>query len=81
MSSLRVGGVHFRVHPQDHEPRHVHSYVGDGHVILELRDGGVILADRDDAVRHAKASEVCKVVRVAVEYLDALVTLWEQMNE
>ncbi len=81
MSTIRVSGVRFRVHPQDHEPRHIHSYVGDGHVIIELRAGSVVLADRDDAVCNAKASEVRKVVRVAAENIDVLITLWEQMNE
>uniref|UniRef100_E6Q2R0 DUF4160 domain-containing protein n=1 Tax=mine drainage metagenome TaxID=410659 RepID=E6Q2R0_9ZZZZ len=81
VSTLRVGGIRFRVHPQDHEPRHVHGYVGDGHVIIELtNDRRVMLADRDRAIRNVKASEVRKVIEIATGHFDALVHLWERMQ-
>lgn len=81
VSTLRFGGVRFRAYPQDHEPRHFHGYVGDGHVIIELtNDRRVILADRDRAIRNAKASEVRKVIEIATLHFDALVHLWERMQ-
>ncbi len=81
MSTVRFGGVRFRVHPQDHEPRHVHAYVGDGHVIIDLtEDRRVVIADRDNAIRNAKASEVRKVVDLATQHFEELVRFWEQMN-
>lgn len=81
MSTIRIGGVRFRVHPQDHEPRHVHAYVGEGAVIIVLGpDRRVTVADRADSARNVKASDIRKVVRLAAEHFDELVALWEQMN-
>jgi hypothetical protein len=73
--------VLFVVHPADHGPPHVHSFIADGEVILDLTsDGGVMIADRPDAVRRANRSDVRKVVRIASLNVDDLRALWEMMH-
>ncbi len=55
VGTVRVGEIRFRVYPQDHEPIHVHGFIGSGEVIVMLfADGTVGLDDRDDAVRRAR---------------------------
>jgi hypothetical protein len=75
--------VWFRVYPQDHEPRHVHGFVGNTEVIVNLgRDGTIRLADRDDCVRpgNAKRSDVRKILGAAGHCFEELVTLREKMH-
>lgn len=65
----------------DHDPRHFHAFVGDGEVVVELTsERQVILADRNDAVRCATASDVRKALRLAAEHFDDLVKLWENAH-
>ncbi len=81
MSGLRSGAVRFRAYPQDHEPRHVHGFIGGGEVIVDLRsDGSVALADRKDCVNRVTVSEVRKVLAEAAESFSALVAAWDQMH-
>ena len=84
VTSLRLDGVRFVVYPQDHEPRHVHVFVAEAEVIVDLReDGNVALADRKDAIRpgNAKRSDVRKALTLAVECFELLVEMWEAMHE
>jgi hypothetical protein len=82
MSGLRVGEVRFRVYPQDHEPRHVHGFVGSGTAIVDLRaDGSVDLAKRDDNTCGLTRSEIRKVLDAAAEAFHALAELWEKMHD
>ena len=83
MTSLRFGNVSFRVYPQDHEPRHVHGFIGETEVIVDVGlDGRVALADRPDCIRpgNAKRSDVRKVLGSAAKCFDELVSLWEKMH-
>ncbi len=78
---MRVGEIRFRVYPQDHEPIHVHGFIGSGEVIVMLfADGTVGLDDRDDAVRRATRSESRKVLAAANEAHAVLVTAWKEMH-
>lgn len=84
MASLKAGGALFVAYPQDHEPRHVHGFLGEAEVIVDLRrDGTVALADRRDAVRpgNAKRSDIRKILALAAENFLALAALWESMHE
>lgn len=73
--------VRFIAYPQDHEPRHVHGFIGAGEVIVDLRlDGVVALARRDDAVRGVTRSEVRKVLEGAERRYHDLVRHWEKMH-
>ena len=82
MSGLQVGEVHFQVWPQDHEPRHVHAFIGSGEVIVDLRaDGTVDLANRKDAIRGSvKRSEIHKVLQAADKHFHELAAKWEEMH-
>jgi hypothetical protein len=81
LSTVRVGEVRFRVYPQDHLPRHVHGFIGQGEVIVDLRaDGSVALANRVDAVCQVTRSEVRKVLTAAATAFGRLVTAWEEMH-
>ena len=82
MSGLRVREVRFKICPQDHDPRHVHGYIGSGAVIVDLKaDGSVALADRkDNIVGRIKNNEVRKVLEEAGEAFNQLVELWEAMH-
>jgi hypothetical protein len=73
----------FRIYPQDHEPRHVHGFIGGTEIIVDLGiDGTVRLADRDDCIRpgNAKRSDVRKILDAATECFEELVALWEKMH-
>jgi hypothetical protein len=83
VTSLRIDGVRFVAYPQDHEPRHIHCFVAEAEVIVDLRvDGLVALADRPDAIRpaNAKRRDVRKTLILAAENFDDLVALWERMH-
>jgi hypothetical protein len=73
--------VRFIVYPQDHEPRHVHGFLGCGEAVVDLRlDGSVALARRADAVRRLTRSEVRKVLEAAERRYHDLVAHWEKMH-
>ena len=83
VASLRLGNVLFKVYPQDDEPRHVHGFMGETEVIVDIGiDGNVTLADRLDCIRpgNAKRGDVSKILRAAAKYFDELVSLWEKMH-
>jgi hypothetical protein len=84
MSTVRVGAIRFKVYPQDHEPRHVHAFVGSGEVIIDLRsDGTVTLAKRGiGAIRGSVTrSDVKKVLRAAAGAFERLAEAWEDMHD
>jgi hypothetical protein len=81
MPTVQVGEVWFRVYPQDHSPRHVHAFIGDGEVIIDLRSNRTVaVAKRRNAIRNATRSEVRRALATAAEIFDQLVSLWEQMQ-
>ncbi len=84
MASVRLSKVLFVAYPQDHAPRHVHGFLQETEVIVDLRgNNSVALADRSDAVRpgNAKRSSVRHVLQMAAEHYDELVELWERMHD
>ena len=84
MASIRFDGVLFVAYPQDHTPRHVHGFVDDAEVIVDLRaNRTVALADRPDAIRpgNAKRSSVRRALDGAAEHFDELAALWEKMHD
>lgn len=83
MASIRFAGVLFVAYPQDHTPRHVHGFVDEAEVIVDLRPNRTVaLADRRDVIRpgNAKYSSVRRVLNTAAEHFDELVALWERMH-
>jgi hypothetical protein len=84
VASRRFAGVLFVAYPQDHIPRHVHGFLGETELIVDLaEDGNVAIADRKDAVRpaNAKRSDIRRILLIAAEHFDDLVELWETMHE
>jgi hypothetical protein len=84
MPSLRSGNARFVAYPQDHEPRHIHGFLGETEVVVDLKeDGTVELANRKDSIRpgNAKKSDVRGILTKAAEHFEELVTLWEEMHE
>lgn len=80
---LRLDGIRFVVYSNDHPPRHVHGFLGETEVILDLRaDGDVGLAERTDAVRpsNAKRSDVKRVLSVAASHFEELAELWRSIH-
>lgn len=47
--------------------------------IIGLNNRRIVLANRNNAIRNAKASEVRKVVKIAAQHFDELARLWESM--
>ncbi|HME32481.1 MAG TPA: DUF4160 domain-containing protein [Terriglobales bacterium] len=83
MASIRFDGVLFVAYQQDHTPRHVHAFVDEVEVIVDLRPNRTVaLADRPDAVRpgNAKRSSVRRILSTAAEHFDELVATWERMH-
>jgi len=83
MGSLRFDGILFVVYPNDHLPRHVHAFLSEAEVIVDLlEDSNVALADRKDAIRpaNAKRSDVKKLLHSAVLHFEELVALWEKIH-
>jgi hypothetical protein len=83
MGSLRFDGIRFVVFSNDHPPRHVHGFLSETEVIVDLRgDDAVMLADRADAIRpaNAKRSDVKKILQSAAEHFDELADLWEGIH-
>jgi hypothetical protein len=83
VGSLEFEGVLFVAYSNDHAPRHVHGFVSESEVIVDLRrDGGVALSKRNDAVRpsNAKRSDVKRILNVAALHFEELVELWEEIH-
>lgn len=81
MGTIRIDAVWFQAYPKDHLPRHVHGFYAEIEVLIDLRaDGTVTLADRKDNVRprNARRSDVKKILTIASENFNRLVTLWEK---
>ena len=84
MASLRFGSVLFVAYPQDHTPRHVHGFLQEAEVIVDLGDDRAVgLAMRPEAIRppNAKRSLVRRILNAAAEHFDKLIALWEKMHE
>ena len=83
MSSLTFDSIRFTVHSNDHEPRHVHGFLSETEIVIELGiDGDVRLSTRKDAVRpaNAKRADVRKLLTKAAEHFDELIELWERVH-
>ena len=69
---LASHGIRFAVYSNDHLPRHVHAFLGDTEVVVDLlADSNVGLASRFDAIRPANArrADVRKILNVACRTL------------
>jgi Domain of unknown function (DUF4160) len=83
VASIRLDGVRFAVYSNDHPPRHVHGFLGETEVIVNLlQDGSVGLAERSDVIRpsNAKRSDVRRILQIAAEHFELLAALWERVR-
>jgi len=83
MGSLKFDGILFVAYSNDHPPRHVHGFLSETEVIVDLLlNGNVALAARKDAVRpaNAKRSTVKKILTAAALHFEELVALWEEIH-
>ena len=72
VGSVRYDGILFVAFSNDHPPPHVHAFVSETEVIVDLRlDGSIALANRKDAVQPAntKRSDVRKILKSAARIL------------
>jgi hypothetical protein len=42
VGSLKLDGIRFVVYSNDHPPRHVHGFLGETEVIVDLRADGIV---------------------------------------
>ena len=78
-----AGGILFVVHYSDHLPRHIHAFLSEAEVIVDLKaNGDVDLAVRKDAIRpqNAKRSDVRKILNAAVAHFEELAKLRESIH-
>jgi hypothetical protein len=83
LGSRSFEGVRFCVYSNDHSPRHVHAFLAETRVIIDLlQSGEVRLAQREKAITppDSKITDVRKALRVAAEYFDELALLWENTH-
>ncbi len=81
MASRPFDGVRFVVFSNDHPLRHVHAFVAEAQIIIDLRPDGVALADRRDAIQgNAKRPDVKKALITTADHFDELVALWEGVH-
>jgi hypothetical protein len=83
VGSIKLGGIQFVIYSNDHLPRHVHGFLGEAEVIVDLLSNSAVdLADRKDAIRppNAKRADVRKVLKAAAEHFDELAALWEKIH-
>ncbi len=83
MGSKTFDGVRFAVFAADHLPRHVHGFVAEISVVVDLLPNGkVAKSKRRDAVRPAngKRSEIRRILDAAAAHAAELNELWEGMH-
>ena len=83
MGSKTFDGVRFASFAADHLPRHVHGFLAEISVIVDLLpDGKVAKSARRDAVRpgNAKRSDMRRILDAAAAHAVELNELWEAMH-
>lgn len=83
MGSKTFDGVRFAAFAADHLPRHVHGFVAEISVVVDLLpDGKVAKSGRRDAVRpaNAKRTDVRRILDAAAAHGAELNELWEAMH-
>jgi hypothetical protein len=84
MSTVRAGGVRFRIYLQDHKPLHAHGHYAETVAIVVLKPNREVrLAKKVTAIkpRDAKRTDVRKILDAAAEHYDDIVTAWERMQD
>ncbi len=75
----RAQGFDFMIHPNDHEPAHVHVYHADGVVIVLLGDANTLPSVR--AIRGpVKDRDVVRAVRTVEENQETMLAEWRRIH-
>ena len=83
MGSKTFDGIRFAAFAADHLPRHVHGFLAEMSVVVDLLpDGKVAKSARRDAVRppNAKRSDVRRILDASAAHTVELNELWETMH-
>ena len=83
MSTVHVGGVRFRVFPQDHFPIHAHARYAETSITVVFGEcGAASLGSGLERIPPAnrKRSDVRKILDAADECYDLIKATWEVMH-
>jgi hypothetical protein len=81
VGSKTFDGIWFIAYSGDHAPAHVHGFLGEVELIIDLQP--VRQSDRRRNVKpaNAKQSEVRRILSVAEKHETELLKLWETAHE
>jgi hypothetical protein len=83
VGSKTFDGVRFMVYVADHSPRHVHGFLAEVSVVVDLLpENKVAKSKRWDSVRppNGKRSDIRKILGAAAAHAAELNELWEAMH-
>lgn len=75
---LRIDGYIVRIWSNDHLPRHVHVFKGDGECVINLLGEGGLPELRE--FYGMKRKEVAKAVRVVADNQEKLIEAWIRIH-
>ena len=75
---LRINGYIVRIWSNDHLPRHVHVFKGDGECVINLVGEGGSPELREFYVMKRK--EVAKAIRIVADNQKKLIEAWNQIH-
>ncbi len=75
---LRINGYVVRIWSNDHLPRHVHVFKGNGECVINLvgENGNPELREFYDM----KRSEVAKAIRIVCDHQEKLISEWNRIH-
>jgi len=83
VGSKTFDGVRFLAWTDDHLPRHVHGFIAEVSVVVDLLPGNKVRkSKRRDAVRpsNGKQSDVRRILTAAAAHVVELNKLWEKTH-
>ncbi len=75
---LRIDGYVVRIWSNDHLPRHVHVFKGDGECVINLVGAGGLPELRE--FYNLKRKEVAKAIRIVADNQQTLIEAWNQIH-
>ena len=75
---LRIEGYIVRIWSNDHLPRHVHIFKGDGECVINLVGEGDNPELRE--FYGMKRQEVAKAIRIVCEHQEKLIAEWKRIH-
>ncbi len=75
---LRINGYIVRIWSNDHLPRHVHVFKGDGECVINLVGEGGNPELRE--FYAMKRKEVAKAIRIVADNQEKLIEAWNQIH-